>query len=176
MNIKYIPIVLCLGLLKIDLFGHEIVVHEAITVSAAEAAKGNSPAYAEFINVASPDLDLVTATKFMVLGSAEEDDNAKQDPVGGNRSYNHFYDPLDATYGKGLTDVPNDRRSSSPVGNNSFVWGSISNCAGINYYGVFYTYLFQNNINTKNIWSWLNARGYEYKFACLISLNKTTKT
>jgi hypothetical protein len=114
---------------------HEQVVHEAITVNAAESAYANSPAFASFINTINSDGRLLKdTTNSMAKGSFEEDDNAKRDPVGGNRSYNHFYDPLDTTYGKGLTDVPNDRRSSSPVGNNSFVWGSTSNCAGINYY------------------------------------------
>jgi hypothetical protein len=44
----------------------------------------------------------------MMEGSAHEDDAGKDE--GGNRSYNHFYDPLDTTYGKGLSDIPQDIR------------------------------------------------------------------
>jgi hypothetical protein len=171
MKIKYIPIVLCLGLLKIDIFGHEVIVHQAITVNAAESAYAHSPAYAGFINVIISDRSLTQETNLMRIGSGEEDDNAKQDPVGGYRSLNHFYDPLDNAYGKGLSDSPGGSLLvllTAPVyfpltingdtrilmGTNSFAWASISNCAGINIPVI--------NPHPTNTWSWQNVRYFEW--------------
>jgi hypothetical protein len=91
-------LVLCLVLFRINSFGHDQIVHEAITVNAAESALNNSSAYAGFINVISSDRSLKQETNSMVLGSFDEDFASAEDSVGGNRSYNHFYDPLDATY------------------------------------------------------------------------------
>jgi len=103
----------------------------------------------------------------MVDGSFEEDDGPKDllNGGGGYRSLNHFYDPLGTTsYGKGLSDgifsgsgPIGDKREL--IGNNSFAWGSISNCAGINFLGEL---RLGKNVNTTNIWSWPNARGYEW--------------
>jgi hypothetical protein len=148
-------------------WAHDVPVHQAITYNAAEAAYAHSPAYQSFANTISSDLSYLGprgATNSMILGSGEEDDGPTNilNGGGGHRSYNHFYDPLDNTYGKGLTDVPNDRRSSTPLGKDSFAWASISNCVGVNYYGEFYTYAYQHNLNTSNIWSWPNARYYEW--------------
>jgi hypothetical protein len=68
---------------------------------------------------------------------------------------NHFYDPLDKTYGKGLSDAPRDIRVLE--GTNSFAWASISNCNGVDFKGVLGL---GKNVNTTNVWSWQNARGY----------------
>ncbi|MGB8369667.1 MAG: hypothetical protein WCF71_10290 [Verrucomicrobiia bacterium] len=140
-------------------FGHEVPVHRRITQSATDAAGNDSPGYGDFLNIISADCGTPLAVQCMVEGSAAEDapttEYAKD--AGGWRSYNHFYDPLDTTYGKGLSDVPNDHRSL--VGTNSFAWGSISNCLGVNYGGYFGV---AANNNTVNAWSWQNARGYEW--------------
>ena len=98
----------------------------------------------------------------MVGGSFNEDLGPKDvlNGGGGYRSLNHFYDPLDNIYGKGLSNVPTDTRDIA--GTNSFAWASISNCAGYNYSGRFGVSYFGGNINTSNTWSWQNARGYEW--------------
>ena len=93
----------------------------------------------------------------MVEGSAREDDPVYPNPPidgvnggGGYRSLNHFYDPVYASYGRGLSDFPPDFRVLE--GTNSFAWASVSNCAGIPAHG----------LHPINIWSWQNARGYEW--------------
>jgi hypothetical protein len=156
MKIKYILIVLCLGLLEIDLFGHEVIVHEAITVNAAASAYANSPAYAGFINVISSDRSLTQETNLMRIGSGEEDDTGD---AGGNRSYNHFYDPLGPTnsYGRGLSDAPFVGRPF--IGKDSLTWASVSNGLGHDFISIIGK---GSNIGTTNIWSWQNARGYEW--------------
>jgi len=101
----------------------------------------------------------------MKQGSREEDDGLtnKFNGGGGWRSLNHFYDPLDAKYNKGLSDVPWDRRDwGGAIGRNSFDWGSISNRAGVDYSGVWWLPFLGANKDTHNIWSWQNARGYEW--------------
>jgi hypothetical protein len=158
-------LILCSVLVTLNSQAHDQIVHEAITLNAASAAYVNSPAFHDFINIINSDKRfLIDATNKMRVGSFEEDDGPTNilNGGGGHRSYNHFYDPLDNAYGKGLTDVPNDRRSSTPLGKDSFAWASISNCVGVNYYGEFYTYFYQHNLNTSNIWSWPNARYYEW--------------
>jgi len=120
--------------------------------------------------ISSDNIALKDATKSMVDGSYDEDFASAEDKVGGNRSYNHFYDPLDTTYGKGLSDSPPDRRIV--LGTNSFVWASVSNSIGYNYrgepisaptpFGFKWTFYPGRNVNTSNIWSWPNARGYEW--------------
>jgi hypothetical protein len=167
MNVKSLKfhLIFVFGLFVSVAFAHDIPVHQAITANAATAAHTNSPAFNGFINtISSDDRTFSQATSKMILGSGEEDDGPTNilNGGGGHRSYNHFYDPLDNAYGKGLTDVPNDRRSSTPLGKDSFAWASISNCVGVNYYGEFYTYAYQHNLNTSNIWSWPNARYYEW--------------
>jgi hypothetical protein len=137
------------------LFAHEVAVHQSITQNAEASAFASSLNYANFLSVISTDIDRPTAIRFMVAGSAREDDSGKDS--GGNRSYNHFYDPLDSNYGKGLSDFPTDLRVL--LGSNSFSWGSISNCVGYNYPGVLWV---GRNENTTNIYSWQNARYYEW--------------
>jgi hypothetical protein len=66
---------------------------------------------------------------------------------------------LDNIYNKGLSDSPPDRRLM--VGTSSFAWASISNGLGFNFPGVSWLD-FGQNLNTSNIWSWQNARGYEW--------------
>jgi hypothetical protein len=134
------------------MFSHDAPVHRAITINAAESALGASSGYASFFDLISSDLPFVDATNSMVDGSWRED--AFNIDEGGIRSYNHFYDPLDTTYGKGLSDYPPDIRII--IGNNSFVWASISNCPGLN------IYLPLPNVNTMNTRSWQNARNKEW--------------
>jgi hypothetical protein len=157
MKTKHILILLFLNLLGPNLFGHEQIVHQAITASAAASALNNSPAFAGFINVVSPDIALKVATNFMVEGSYDED-FAGQD-AGGNRSYNHFYDPLGPTngYGKGLSDAPFVGRVF--IGKDSLTWASTSNCLGHDFISIIGR---GSNIGTSNIWSWQNARAYEW--------------
>ncbi len=134
---------------------HEVIVHRAITFNALESTLGNSSGYNNFLSLISVDLPAADATNFVVQGSEKEDDSGKD--VGGNRSYNHFYDPLDPTYGKGLSDAPSDLRCL--IGDNSFAWASTSNCLGVNFLGVLHI---GRNFGTSNTYSWQNARGYEW--------------
>src|SRR5208337_1405153 len=140
-------------------FGHEVPVHRQITQNAANLAGNHSAGYSDFLNSVSADCGTPLAVQCIVEGSAAEDAPTTQyaKDAGGWRSYNHFYDPLDTTYGKGLSEVPIFGRRL--VGTNSFAWGSISNCAGVNYGGYFGV---AANNNTVNAWSWQNARGYEW--------------
>jgi hypothetical protein len=158
MKAKYI-LFWCLAFFKVNSFGHEQIVHEAITANAIESAQINSPAYAGFINAVSSDATLFAATNSMVFGSFDEDFASAEDKVGGNRSYNHFYDPLDATYSKGLSDIPPDIRGI--VGTNSFAWATISNCLGVNFKS--HVFALGDNIGTSNTWSWQNARYFEWR-------------
>lgn len=152
-------LMLCLGVLALKAFAHDIPVHRAITFNAEQSAYSSSPNYVSFINSVSNDVGHNVATNFMNDGSAFEDNIDAPGDVGGKRSMNHFYDPLDPTYGKGLSDAPPDRRIIT--GTNSFAWGSALNCVGYNFKGI--TWLgFGNNENTTNVWSWQNARGYEW--------------
>jgi hypothetical protein len=135
MKTKRILIIsLSFGLSGINLFGHDQIVHQAITANAATSALTSSPAYAGFVNTVSSDVTLFAATKSMVDGSFDEDIADQPGDAGGKRSLNHFYDPLDNTYGKGLSDSPQDQRIV--VGTNSFAWGSVSNCVGYNFPGI----------------------------------------
>ena len=126
--------------------GHAVLVHRAITVNAAASAFESSPAYASFFDVISSDLPFEDATNFMVIGSAEEDALPTEDPVGGFRSLNHFYDPLT---GLGLSNIPyDDRPTSGTIGSDSFTWGSKRNSPG--------------KFGAYNVWSWQNARDHEW--------------
>ena len=155
MKTKYI-LILCLEIFAFASFGHEQIVHQEITVNAADSALSGSPAFAGFIDVISADEPLIDAKKAMVDGSFDEDFTRDKDPVGGYRSLNHFYDPLT---GQGLSNIPLDDRIS-PFGNDSFTWASIRNCPGINFLGIPSLGL-GINVNTHNEWSWQNARDKE---------------
>ena len=174
MKTKPILFLLSLNLFGVHSFAHDQIVHEAITVNAAESALHNSPGYSSFLSIVSSDLPLfgvTSATNYLRIGSYDEDydpDNPDNEKTGGYRSLNHFYDPLDNTYGKGLSDsvgfsgpgpIGDKRRL---VGTNSFSWGSISNCIGIDFSGVTVFGLAQN-VDTFNIFSWPNARYYELR-------------
>jgi hypothetical protein len=138
-------------------FAHDIPVHRSITYNAAQSAQEISTAYAAFIGSISQDLSPHNATNEMIHGSAYEDNIDVPNDLGGKRSLNHFYDPLDGTFGKGLSDRPTDTRLLE--GLDSFTWASVSNCVGYNFNG---SYGFGKNLNTLNQWSWQNARGYEW--------------
>ena len=144
-------LVFCLGLYSCAAFAHDVPVHKAITINAAESAFDNSPAYTNFFNVVSSDVVMAAATNAMVLGSALEDNIDIKGDAGGARSLNHFYDPT-KNPPIGLTDT-GWPFSPTPLGRDSFSWASISNVTGIN---------ILVNENTTNIWSWQNARGYEW--------------
>jgi hypothetical protein len=152
MKAKYF-LVLCLALIGNNSFGHEQAVHQAITTHVVDFMFSD-PACAEFLSVIAADMASDAAKRRMVEGSWNEDFASKEDSVGGNRSLNHFYDPIS---GLGLSDLPALGGAHSPLGRNSFMWASISNCAGVN---VFLNII--NNKDTKNIWSWQNARGYQW--------------
>ena len=147
-----------LGLCGSLAFGHERAVHQQITRNAAASAQMYSSSYRNFCDAASSDIDYSNAVYYMAEGSFQED-NADQD-AGGNRSYNHFYDPIT---GLGLSDIPPDVRET--VGTNSLAWASVSNCPGLDfhtkYLGV--RVFIADNVNTSNQWSWQNARGYEWQ-------------
>lgn len=161
MKIKYILILyFCL---LVNLFAHDQIVHQEITAHAENAAYADSSAYADFINTISSDIPRLPQPnqkggvfQSMVDGSYDED-WADQD-AGGKRSLNHFYDPLT---GLGLSETPPDKPYAGGIGNPSFLWASTSNCIGINFPGVT-RFNFGENENTSNIWSWPNARGYEW--------------
>lgn len=146
-------VTLCLGLFSYAIFGHDVPVHQAITVNAAESAFNSSSAYASFVQVVASDLSYAGEngiTNSIVKGSAFEDNLPTPIDEGGYRSINHFYDPLDTTYGKGLSDIPPDDRKLIAV--NSFTWGSKSNSPGL--------HVIEGT--TINQWSWQNARGFEW--------------
>jgi hypothetical protein len=157
MKTKYI-LILCLALSRIYCFGHDQIVHETITVNAAESALDNSPNYSNFLNIVSTDLPSSgpkSGTNLLRIGSYDEDFKLNQDPIGGNRSLNHFYDPIRKT---GLNDWgwPASLFTQAPLGQNSYDWGSISNEPTVPYGPPI------NKIGTSNIWSWPNARSYEW--------------
>jgi hypothetical protein len=158
MKTEYI-LALCISVVAVDAFGHFPNVHRAITVNTAASASSSSLGYADFLSTISSDVFLKDATNSMVEGSAHEDDDPAQDPVGGIRSFNHFYDPLT---GLGLSDFPPDRRVT--MGTNSFTWASVSNCPALDFEGkVFGIHVSKiKNIGKHNVWSWQNARGYEW--------------
>jgi hypothetical protein len=149
-------------------FAHDIIVHEQITLYAIalERASPSSP-YNSFLNTISGDIGPFLAMNGMRLGSALEDNADAPGDVGKKRSLNHFYDPV---YYQGLTDtLPVTSFYSlleQPVGQPSFTWASVSNCSGIDFAKL--------NTGTSNIWSWPNARGYEY--IALSSSSPITRT
>jgi hypothetical protein len=164
MKTKHILIVLFLfSPFGSRLFGHEQIVHQVITTNAEASAFAHSSAYTDFLNTVSSDRARLPRpganglAQSMVDGSYDED-FAGQDE-GGNRSYNHFYDPLGPAndYGKGLSDAPFVGRVF--IGKDSFTWASTSNCPGHNFYSII---PYASNIGTSNIWSWQNARGEEW--------------
>jgi hypothetical protein len=138
-------------------FGDVTAVHRKITEKASDCTLIYSSAYGAFLDTIS--LDEFTgadARKYLSEGSEREDDPVTQlsaQDAGGFRSFNHFYDPLDPTYGKGLSDFPPDFRVRK--GTNSFKWASISNSPGLP------SGLLATSVPT-NIWSWQNARYYEW--------------
>ncbi len=150
-------VILSFSLFGIGSFGHDIPVHRAITINAAASAYDASPAYVSFVNMISSDLSYADqngrsgVTNYMVEGSAHEDDKLKDDPIGGYRSLNHFYDPT-KNPPLGLTDQPWPLRTAA-IGRDSFTWASISNSPGKD------SYLESGKYN---IWSWQNARYYEW--------------
>jgi hypothetical protein len=141
------------GLLTTTLLGHVVAVHQRITENAADSALTFSPAYAGFLDTVSTDITILDARNYLSEGSAREDDPvsffAPKD-AGGYCSLNHFYDPLDQTFGKGLSDDPPDSRVLE--GTNSFAWASLSNSLGVPKHG----------LHPTNTWSWQNARYFEW--------------
>jgi hypothetical protein len=162
-KLEYILIV-SLGLFRSKSFGHDQNVHQTITANAEASAHAHSSAYADFLDTIYSDFPRLPqpnqkgAVQSIVGGSYDEDYANQLGDVGGKRSYNHFYDPLDTTYRNGLSDIPPDIRGI--VGTNSFAWASISNCVGIDFKS--HVFGIGNNVGTSNIWSWGNARGYEW--------------
>jgi hypothetical protein len=158
-------LILYLTLFKSICFGHDQNVHQAITGNAFRAAYKESAGFASFLNVISSDATLFNdASNNLVIGSNDEDfadfDDSRDRDVGGKRSLNHFYDPLDLIYGKSLSDFPTDWRVAQ-LGRDSFSWASVSNCPGTNIFASDPTGWLRNK-DTTNIWSWQNARYYEW--------------
>jgi hypothetical protein len=144
-------LILCLGLFVANVFGHEQIVHQEITAYAEASAYANSSAYAGFINTISSDRSRsgpIGAIQSMVAGSFDEDFSGQD--AGGNRSYNHFYDPLGPanSYGKGLSDAPFVGRVF--IGKDSLTWASTSNCLGHDFISIIGR---GSNVGTSNIWS-----------------------
>jgi hypothetical protein len=141
--------IFCLILFCFNSFGHEQIVHAAITANATVSAYANSSAYVSFISVISSDFSYTGpsgVTNSMVFGSVHEDDFRSD--AGGNRSYNHFYDPLGPAndYGKGLSDAPFVGRVF--IGKDSFTWAYTSNCLGHKFISIL---PYASNIGTSNI-------------------------
>jgi hypothetical protein len=140
-------------------FAHPRSVHFTITSHASDSALDGSAGYAGFVNGIAPDCDLTTAANVMAWGSWWEDN--RNEDNGGIRSLNHFYDPLT---GLGLSNVPYEDRLIDPatgqfrtIGRDLFTWASTRDCPGIDVHilgiGI--------NVDTRNIWSWQNARDYQ---------------
>src|SRR5271170_3928585 len=111
---------------------HLVPVHISITINAIETVAAYSTGYNNFMYAINPNggvtvcsVDGVGATpqRWMVVGSAREDDVDAENDVGGKRSYNHFYNPVN---GQGLSDA--SFYTSAVFGRSSFVWASVSNC------------------------------------------------
>jgi hypothetical protein len=167
-----IKILLCFALFPCVSFAHQQVVHEAITINAAAATAIVSFDYNDFLNTVSSDYNASEAIEQMKAGSFDEDFQDEPGDVGGIRSYNHFYDPLT---GQGLSDYPlisDEFNRRITMGTNSFSWASISNCVGLNFNG--YVFGKDANLNTSNIWSWQNVRGYE--MAAFLGVSPTTRS
>lgn len=86
--LKYIPI-LCLGPLASATLGHDIPVHQAITINAQQSAYNTSSGYTQFVNVVSSDIQFIDATNYLVKGSGFEDNKDVPGDFGGKRSLNH---------------------------------------------------------------------------------------
>src|SRR5437868_185546 len=93
--------VLLLGM-PVSSVGHEVLVHENITLHAALSAANLSQNYSDFLNMIIPPggislLSFSGAAKrpsgWLEEGAAREDDADAPGDRGGKRSYNHFYDP-----------------------------------------------------------------------------------
>jgi len=166
MSAKYLSIVFLM--LSFVVFGHQVVVHEEITSHAVQSVLEMSFCYTDFLNNVSSDCGPANAAEWMIIGSRHEDD-ADMD-AGGTRSYNHFYDPLDTVYGKGLSDFPPDSRLL--MGTNSFAWAAKSNSVGYNFN--YHQIKAISNLNTSNVWAWRNARGYEWLALTSSSQNDRT--
>src|SRR5216110_2929307 len=149
-------LILCLGLVEVPSFAHEVIVHRNITEHAAASALSGSVGYRSFVADVAVDIAYEDVIFYLSEGSATEDD-VDQDN-GGKRSYNHFYDPLrDPLKGRGLSDFPPDTRIP-PMGQDSFTWASQRNCLAINVYSIPAI----ANVGKYNEWSWQNARDYEW--------------
>src|SRR5208282_3738737 len=108
-----------------------------------------------FVNAISSDLSYTGrngATNYMINGSFDEDFQLNQDPIGGYRSLDHFYDPTKSPP-IGLTDRGGWPLSPASVGRDSFTWASISNSPAVDS---------AIESGKYNVWSWQNARGYEW--------------
>jgi hypothetical protein len=152
---QYAASLCCFALCPFASLGHDIPVHQAITYRAQQSARDGSQAYGAFVNVFATGNDFDAATNAMVQGSTLEDNKDEPGDLGGKRSLNHFYDPLSRL---GLSNIPPDDRTRTPIGQNSFVWASTLNCNGVDFYGLAGL---GRNVYTHNAWSWQNARGYE---------------
>ena len=139
-------------------YGHLPKVHRGITQHAEASAYHYSSSYADFFSTISDDFGHDDAVHSMENGSEMEDEESVP------RCLNHFYDPLT---GLGLSNIPLDDQLRDtitgqvvPIGNNSFTWGSTRDCPGL--YSDIWIDGIHLNVRTYNIWSWQNARYYEW--------------
>ncbi|MDB6110874.1 MAG: hypothetical protein JWR69_2624, partial [Pedosphaera sp.] len=131
---------------------HDVIVHQSITANAVASAATDSTPYKHFLVTIASDYSSKKAAGMMKGGSGSEDDIDVD--AGKKRSLNHFYDPVRKI---GLTDWLDGR--------DSFFWASVSNATGLN---------IRQNLNSSNVWSWPNARGYEW--LGLTSINASTRS
>ena len=132
---------------------HDQSVHMQITSSALNYATRPGSGANTFSSLTAFDgLTLQDMINYTIAGSSIEDD---YDAIGGQRTFNHFYDPLTRN---GLSNIPIDE--GMQVGRDSFTWGSTLFCSGYDFWGVWCVPI---NVNTFNQWSWPDARAEEGK-------------
>ena len=131
---------------------HDQSVHQQITLNALNYASLPGSGLDAFSAVSGLDVVFQKLTDDARSGSSIEDDS---DPIGGQRTFNHFYDPLTRN---GLSNIPIDE--GMQVGRDSFTWGSTLFCSGYDFWGVWCVPI---NVNTFNQWSWPDARAEEGK-------------
>jgi hypothetical protein len=150
--------------------GHEKEVHKEITDAATTYVASNSQGYISFINTISDptgiSLSLTdlggapkTPKEWMTFGSFHEDDIDAPGDAGGIRSVNHFYDPFTK---QGLSDWPFPN-FAGVLGQNSFFWASTAECPGIDIKIVGPWVLPIYNTGTYNVWSFPDARQYQWR-------------
>src|SRR6266496_6397580 len=145
---------------------HEVIVHKQITLHSASSVKSRSQGYKAFLDTIkflNGEQRLAYGGDFrtidgdygwLTIGSMNEDGTP---PLGGDeggwRVFNHFYNPLNSS---GLSDIPPILGNLDILyGQSSFEWAAWFDSPGLD---VAFPIL---NVNTRNKWSWQNARAFE---------------